>query len=738
MIKGGNNMKIRDNKIIWTSLLKAGGAIIALQTAFAPAVSMGAEESNDNILPEVIVSAQRRSENLQSTPLAITAVSAEELRSQNIESLMDIGALAPNVLVGGQSLTGANNGGFFIRGIGQERSGVDFDQGVGLYVDGVFMSRSDNTYLSIIDVERIEILRGPQGTLFGKNTIGGAINYITKQPGEEFEGYVDATVGSYNRMDVKASVNIPLSSSVFVKVTAGSLNRDGFLKHVVDDDREGGDNTQVGRLQIRALVSEAVTVDLSISKTRSKNSGRAFIVDFIDPNDFAIGRFRSKTGLPFDEQFVSPDNMTRRGGDNTSYDYDGINLSAIITADLSENLQLKSITAYMEADVVSANDWDGTEFSIYDIVNVRALDQFSQEIQLSGTAFEERLKFVSGLYYLKETPTDDGEVIAAFTSSFPGARQRNVDVEVESFAAFFQGTYDVTDALSVTAGLRYSKDDKKSASFQSAPLFNGVGEGSWDDVSSRIAVEYQWSDDVMTYASATKGYRSGGLNASFSNLVFTEYEPEIVWNYEAGIRADILDKRVRLNLTGFHMDYSQQQLTAFDAPTNTVFIHNVGTAKREGIELEVHAAPVGGLLLNGTFGYLNAKYTDVGTATGITIDSRVLRSPKYTFSIGGSYEVEVGEGSMVASLNYNNRSEQSTTSTDGNTVLLDSYGLLSGRLQYNAPDGQWSLSVFATNFLNKEYFIGGFDFARTEGFIGISQLDVGRPREIGVNLRYNF
>ncbi|MCP5383008.1 MAG: TonB-dependent receptor [Altererythrobacter sp.] len=692
-------------------------------------------------IPEIIVTAEKRETSLQSTPLAISAISADQLREQNVENLMDIGALAPNVMAGSQSATGGQNGGFFIRGIGQDRSGITFDQGVGVYVDDVYMSRSDASFLSIIDVDRIEVLRGPQGTLFGKNTIGGAIRYITKQPDDEFSGFIDGTIGSYDRLDVKGSVNIPLSESLFVKATFGALNRDGFLDHVADDIKDGDEDVRYGRLQVRALLGDSVTLDLSASKTVSKNNGRAYITDFIDPNDTFIVRFTTKTGIPFDSRYVSPDNHTRYGGDDTGYRYDGYMLSAVLSADLSDALTVKSITSYMGADVTSKNDWDGTGFSVYDIRNDRSLDQFSQELQVLGSAVDSRLNYVLGVYYLRETPYDFTTVNTAFDSQFPAPRRTNQEQKVDSYAAFAQATFDVTEQLSITGGLRYSKDKKEATSNHLVTGYSGSGQGSWDDFSPRVSVEYQWSPTVMTYAAVTKGFRSGGINVLTSGPVdysSRNYDPETVWNYEAGIRTDLLDRRVRFNVTGFHMEYKDQQLTALNTATNVVYIQNVGKAHRTGLEIETAIVPVDGLKLQGNLGYLESQYDDVGSATGVSESSRVLRSPKWTYTVGGSYEIPIGEGNVTPSLSYNYRSKQSTTSTDGNSVLLDGYGTLSARIQYNAPDDRWSLAAFATNVTDKTYFIGGIDFARRESLIGVSQLDVGRPREFGVNLRYNF
>ncbi|MBP7334320.1 TonB-dependent receptor [Niveispirillum sp.] len=690
-------------------------------------------------LEEIIVTARRMEENLQRTPVAVTAVSEADLRDKNIESLLDIGAVAPNVMVGSQSANGGLNGGFFIRGIGQDRSGIGFDQGVGIYVDDIYQSRSDNSLIDIVDVERVEVLRGPQGTLFGKNTIGGAIRYITKAPSSKAGGYVDATVGSYDRADIKASVNVPLTETLFVKATVGSLNRDGYIKHVVDNDRDGDQDTQVGQVQVRALLSDRLTVDLSAAKTRSKNSGRAYIIDYIDAADTFPTRFRAKTGLPFDNRFASTGPYTRYGGDNTSYSYDGYTLSGVINFDVTDDISLKSITGYMQADIMSANDWDGTQYQVYDIVNDRKIDQFSQEFQLSGAGFDNRFHYVGGLYYLTESPVDNAIVYTAFDAQFPAPRLTSQSQTVDSYAAFAQGTYSLTEQLSVTGGLRYSRDDKSAKGSRADTRFSGTGEGSWDDVSSRASIEYQWNDDVMTYAAVTKGFRSGGINiGTAAPVVFTKYDPETVWNYEGGIRSDLLDRRLRLNITGFHMDYTDQQLTALNQATNTIFMQNVGSSHRTGLEVETQALVAEGWRLEGTFGYLEAKYDDVGTATGITKNSRVLRSPKYTYTLGSSYTVPVGAGTMTSNLNYNYRSKQSTTSTDTNSVLLDGYGLLNARIQYDAPDEAWSVAVQATNLADKVYYIGGIDFARREALTGVSQLDVGRPREFAVNFRYRF
>jgi iron complex outermembrane receptor protein len=727
------------------------------------ATSAHAAEADDvaGTIPEIVVTAEKRETRLQSTPLAITAVSAEDLKAKNVDSLLDIGALAPNVMAGSQSTGGTQSGGFFIRGIGQDRSGITFDQGVGVYVDDVFVSRSDSSFLALLDVDRIEVLRGPQGTLFGKNTIGGAIRYISKQPTSELGGFIDVTGGSFNRLDVKGSVNIPLSDRLFLKVTAGALNRDGHVHHIVDDKRDGNEDVRMGRLQLRALLTDRITVDLTADRLVSENNGRAYTVFFIDANSSYPRNYLLKTGQPFDNRYLSTSPYNRYGGDDQHYRFAGYSFSGIVNFELSDQIALKSITAYSAAHVVNVSSWDGATPKLFDTGIDRNIDQFSQELQLTGNLWDGRLNFATGVYYLKETPADSAFNFAANDVQYPAPRLTSQAQTVNSYAAFGQVTFKATDALSITAGLRYSRDDKSAESARTDaganPVtgYHGSGKGSWDDFSPRFAIDYQWTPTIMTYASVTKGFRSGGINILTSPISRANpglvlrcpdafdyscqaYEPETVWNYEAGLRADLFDRHVRFNLTGFYMKYSNQQLTARDDIINLVYIQNVGKAHRTGVEIETLVKPVDGLTLSGNLGYLEAEYDDVGSATGVSTRSRVLRSPKWNYNLGATYETPVGEGTVAANLSYSWRSSQGTTSTDTNSLTVPSYGLLNARLQYNAPDKKWSIAVFATNLTDKLYYIGGVDFGIKEHVIGVSQWDVGRPREFGANVRFNF
>jgi len=731
--------------------------------AKGPAQTGDAAQAGDaaGSIPDIVVTAEKRETSIQRTPLAITAVSSEELRTKNITTLLDIGALAPNVLAGSQSTGGTQSGGFFIRGIGQDRSGITFDQGVGVYVDDVFVSRSDSSFLSLVDVDRIEVLRGPQGTLFGKNTIGGAIRYITRRPSNQFGGYVDVTAGNFNRLDVKASVNIPLSDRFFIKATFGALKEDGYVSHIMDDRKDGNQDVRMGRLQFRALLSDRLTVDLTADRMVSENNGRAYTVFYIDPNSTYPKAYLAKTGQPFDSRYQSTSPYNRYGGDDQHYRDSDYSFSGVVNLELGDHLNLKSITAYSAANITNISSWDGGAPKLFDTGIQRTTNQFSEELQLTGKLWDDRLDFATGLYYLTESPRDNAYNYAVNDVEYPAPRLTTQSQKVNSYAAFGQFTLKATEKLSLTAGIRYSRDDKSANSSRTDAGANpvtgyfGSGKGSWDNFSPRFAIEYQWSPTLMTYASITKGFRSGGINILTSPISRTNpslvarcpdafnyscqsYEPEVVWNYEGGLRADLFDRHLRFNLTGFYMKYSNQQLTARDDIINLVYIQNVGKAHRGGIEVETIIKPFQGLTLTGNVGYLDAKYDDVGAATGVSTNSLVLRSPRWNYNIGATYEAPVGNGSVLGNVSFSYRSSQSTASTDTNSLVVPAYGLLNARLEYKAPNKKWSIAVLATNLTNKLYYIGGVDFGIKEHVIGVSQWDVGRPREVAANLRFNF
>jgi iron complex outermembrane recepter protein len=730
-----------------TARLRTSVALCALSVALTETVPAFAADT----IEEIVVTSRRREELLQRIPLAVTSYSEGELTAKGITNLADIATFMPNVTVGSQTTGGTQNATFTIRGIGQDRTGINFDQGVGLYIDDMYYARSDSVLMSIVDPERVEVLRGPQGTLFGKNTIGGAVRYVTKKPGADFYGYVDGTYGSFQRTDVKATVNVPLAANLFAKATFGSFDNDGFIKEVAGSRHFGGDNTQIGRLALRALATDRITVDLTVDHTRTDTDGRAFIIAAVNPAATWPTALRTKTGQIYDARYVSPDPYTLYGGRDSFYKYDMTDASLVVNGDITDQMSVKFISTYLTGHIHSKGDYDGTPLPVFDSEFDRSLNSYSEELQFSGTFFDGRLNLVSGLYYMNESPSDVANTISAFDATFPATiRVTSLKQTTNSYAAYAQGTYKITDKLSTTIGLRYSRDEKDVVTRNFTTNLLASSSASWGNMSPRFGLEYQWTDDVMTYLSAARGFRSGGINTGLlarspTGVSYTgvsqplsPYAPEKVWTYEAGIRADLLNKRARLNVTGFYTDYSNLQLTSFNAVQNLTIIQNVGKATMKGVEIEALAAVTDQLRLQATLGYIDAAYDDLGTATGVSLKSSFVKTPRLSYSFGARYLVPlVNGGNVTANADWGWKAHQNTASTDSNAVTIPSYGILNLRLQYNAPGSKWSAALYATNLLDKTYYIGGVDFA-AERSIGMKQLDVGRPQEVGFNVRYNF
>jgi iron complex outermembrane receptor protein len=718
--------------------------LIVMGGGLALPSAASAADAPPAMLDEVVITARRVEENLQSAPVAVTAVSAQELQARNVTSLIDLSSLAPNVTAGSQSAGGSQNANYAIRGIGQDRSGITFDQGVGLYVDDVYRSRSDNAFLNILDVERVEVLRGPQGTLFGKNTIGGAIRYITRKPGPTSEGELDLTAGSFNRRDAKIWANVPLTDSVFLKLTFGSFVRDGHVIEATTGRDLGNEDTQVGRIQLRVKPTEKLTVDVSVDASDTKTNGRAYTVINYNRNAAWPAALRARTGQDLNSSYLTGDPYKIYGGTNNFYRYSDRN--AVINAEYEVNpdLTIRSITGYLSSRVRYSNDWDGTPLITWTDMAQRKVRQVSQELQVAGTSFSDRLVWVAGVFYLEETPSELGSSLSSFSPGnpqFPIVSRSTLDLKTVSRGVFAQGVVHITDRLSSTIGLRWGEDEKTTQSTNLITGLNGANKGSWQAWSPRIGFEYKWSDDLMTYVSAARGFRSGGFNVGLAagrpNNGILPYDPETLWSYEAGLRSDWFGRRLRVNVTGFYSDYEGMQLSALDPVLRVPRISNVGKAKIQGLEFETIAVISSAFRVYGSLGLIDAEYEELGTATNITLNSAFARTPVTNYAVGARYTSATPIGDLTASLDYNWRDDQTTTNSDVNAAHIDSYGLLSARAQLELPGEHWTIAAFATNLTDETYFIGGIDFGRA-GQIGSDNRDVGRPREIGVELKFRY
>ncbi len=598
-------------------------------------------------LEEIVVTAQRAETNLQQTPISVAAISAETLTERGASNLMDLTHFTPNLQVGSAGLNG-NGGRFAIRGIGQD---AGTSASVGLYVDEVYYASGSGNMMGLFDVDRIEILRGPQGTLFGRNTIGGAVQYVTVKPGKDFGGYVEATGGNFNRTDIEGALTIPLGDTVSTRVSAGYNKRDGFVHDLLTGDDRGEDERKFGRLQVRWTPAASLTVDLKAEMLTLETNGRASTIHGYPGGVFPLGvndgaqfPVLARLGAPFnasntvpttehyDASDVSPGEYTMTGynaPDWTDLEYTAG--AAVISWELSDAVALKSITGYNRTSNESATDTDSSNNAFLrgggGPANV--LDVFSQELQLRLNLFSGRLNWTTGLFYYDESSeTPSGRTAFGFTPLL--VSDGNV-TNVQSQAIFTQATFNFTDRLSGTVGLRYSEEDRDSQSIDATPPIGPTPkfEGTFEDTSPHVGVKYQATDDFMIYGSASKGFRAGGFgtNTGFTGGI-KPFDPEIAWTYELGLRMEFMDRRLRVNPTVFFTDWTDIQVNTLVTTPEPGAIcspctpgvgtvpQNIGDAEIKGFEVEALFQVTDRLSLQASFGYLDAGYTEVQPVRG--------------------------------------------------------------------------------------------------------------------------
>jgi iron complex outermembrane receptor protein len=825
------NLKVRHLAKFGTSITMLA---IALSGVAANAQATAADEKaeNNSGIAEIIVTAQRSEAKLQDTPLSIVAVGGAELERQGTDSLSGFDSFVPNVTIGGTAAQGNAIINVAIRGIGGAPQGFITQEGaVGIYIDDILFARPNGALLDLLDVERVEVLRGPQGTLFGRNTAGGAIRYVTKQPVDTLEGSIKVVAGSRDRFDISGMLNIPLSDTLATRFSFAKKSRDGYVHRIIDNSYVGGGDSTTLRGQIGWKPNSRLEVNVSGDLIRTSDNGQPTLATNFSATDLypaalygvsipgdpppSATAYNSMRGLA--PLSVSPSGYTNAASDfafyynqaNGNYEvYGGLlpdlnkfksyGLTGTISYELSDNLTVKSLTGYRDISQQQNQDWDRTPIPLVQLNDTTAIEYLTQEMQLNGSFFDSRLKLVAGAFYYWDSSLNTRrrfDPSAGANSASQGDTGKgsfeSKRIKTEAVALFTQGTFAVTDALSATVGVRWGEDKKTFTSFREGrgqvclsggAIVAAVGtpascpagsvstasaqtvDGKWSSVSPRFSLDYRWSPEVMTYLSAAKGYKGGGFNdgiqtrcyrSPLPNCGLNEFMPENLWTYEFGIRSDLFDRRVRLNLTGFLTKYKDQQIQLADpGPPPLVYTVN-GDSTVKGVEAELLVNPVENLMLKASLGYVDAGYDEnirgASGAVAITPAVPFYRSPKWSYTLGASYKVPAGEAGDVAfDLNWGWKASQLSYPSPTNYVVLPAYGLLNGRISFEAAAG-WNLAAFANNMTNKYYLTGGFDPSGPankpvpgltgvahDRVFGFTMLDVGRPRELGVELSYKF
>ncbi|KQY54983.1 hypothetical protein ASD14_02145 [Lysobacter sp. Root494] len=692
-------------------------------------------------VPDVIVTARRREEAARDVPLSVTALDADELESRGAQDLGDLGGTTPNLtLYPARAFTGTLTA--YIRGVGQADPVWGVEPGVAVYVDDVYLARPQGALLEILDVERVEVLRGPQGTLYGKNTIGGAIKFVSRRPGDAFAGRVALTAGTYSRRDAKAVLNMPLGERFRTRMAIGSFSRDGFGRNLVTGEDVSVRDVGVARFTAQWLPSDYLDVTLSWDRIRDRSGVRG-------AKRLAVN--------PFDPQRTPPDpgNFDVRSDAPDIDEVDAQGGSATVDWELNEHWRFKSITAYRKGDSIGYTDFDMLPVTINTLTRVFHDSQATQEFQLHWSGRNDHA--VVGLYWF------DGEAGGAgYNNSFNQAFGKTEGaIDTRSAAAYGDVTHAFDDRWSIEAGLRYTRERKGvdvfnrsytdrtyttptgqvSADFGDATTFNAL--------SPRLNVSWRPNDEMLLYVQGSRGFKSGSYNIRAVPAVVPEsalpLRDESVTSYEAGAKTQWFDGRLTLEAAVFRNDYRDIQLSVFttydsngDGVDDALFgdFRNAGEGTIRGGEIEFAARTGRWLRWTGNAGYLDARYDRyIDRGVDVADRKRFANAPRWTGGASVIADVPFASGaSLTARVDGRYQSKVYPTTDLNETIAQAGYSLWNASLAWHSPGRRWDVALVGQNLGDKAYRTTGFSFPT----LGVLTGYYGPPRTVAVTVGRDF
>ncbi|WP_417470464.1 TonB-dependent receptor [Maricaulis sp.] len=704
----------------------------------------------------ITVTARRREESLQDVPLSVSAFGERQLEALQASDITSLQNVVPNLTLH----TGdAENAVIYIRGVGQVDSLAFAEPGVGVYLDDVYLARTQGAVLDVFDVERVEVLRGPQGTLYGRNTIGGAVRFISTRPGDNPGLQMEAGFGDYNHVFARARVSGELSEDqVAGKLALFYSSRDGYATNEVDGSDDGDVNRISGRAGLLFTPSDHLEFELTLDASQdspdtSRTPARATEVAGFEPGTGTLVQFPAQS-----------DPYQIRASFNDLDDLSSLGLSGRLRWQLNDALALTSITAWREMSYDSNLDLDGTEMEIFEIFVREEADQFSQEFRLDYDAGGP-LQATGGVYYFSDADETfnglAGQSIALPLGGnvyFPYPLQSASvnDQNTDAWAAYFDASYALTERLRLSGGLRYTHENKSFVRLQELyapgtanppPFQTGAGvlvtdidaEEDFSAFTPRIGLDYAVTDSVMLYALASRGFKSGGFDGR-SNTTFdaSAYDPEFVWSYEAGFKSTLADGRVIFNAALFRNDYTDLQLSSFTANPGTGAFEaqftNAGEAVIQGMEAELSWQAATGLSINAHLGYMDAHYEEYIGPGGVDIsDTRELvNTPEWSGGIAGTYEWMVSDDWLAsAHIDAAWRSKTYPTVSSSELLAQDGYALVNAFVGVGAEDGSWEIRAGVRNLFDEAYTTQAFDLA---AFPGYQLAYYGAPRTADIRL----
>jgi iron complex outermembrane receptor protein len=762
----------------------------------APAYAQDAQAEEETGNKDIVVTAQFRSQKLQDTPLSITAVDSALLESRNQTDISQIAAQAPNVSLTQMGGAFGSSMAAYIRGIGQYDFNPAYEPGVGMYVDDVYYATLTGSVMDLLDLERVEVLRGPQGTLTGRNSIGGAIKMFSVKPNDTNSGSVEAVYGSRNRVDLRASANFKLAEGLYARVSGVYKRQNGYVNQVDYGcanpgnslgilanastgagcvvDKLGERNYSGIRGTLRYNPNDTVDWLVTGDYTYENRTNAAGVITVTDTTktdgvNFTCGRFCTYASwyLPAGGQAGQAYNMP-----NTTK-FSGWGVSSNLTVNVNDALSIQSITAYRKYQQIFGTDDDYTPDpniggAGYNDLKFRF---FSQELRLNGKIGDLGEWTLGGfynnqtsVYFTRQDIRYIGHGLPFLFLQFKG----DDPIKAHSAAGFGTVILHPTPALTLTGGLRYTKEHKDYTfvrqTWTGGTLTDIFGVGALngtkavydgDRVDWRISADYRFSPEVLAYATVSTGFKGGGVTArpfTKNQAVNGTFTPETLVAYEVGVKTDLLDRRLRINLSGFYNDYKNIQLPLADCavldgfapgkdPNPCAAIGNAGDGKMWGLEAEVTASPVEGLDIDASASWIDGKWNRIGASVGTSIKlGDPITTPSWKWSLGIQYKADLGAaGTLTPRFDLAYTGKQTIGRLAGSTVLdyNPSRTLANGRITWKNADEDVAVSLEVQNMFNK-YYVLPIRFAALYGFAGTTYSTVGRPREWAVSVKKTF